>query len=337
MQGPSIIHRALGGPFYYSALVTAPPMMLPPSAASQVLHFARPLLTTRSHPPSPSSSPLSPALAAAAALPSPPPPPRHPRPPAAAEDTSAGKRPSFSIEAILARSSDFESRRAPRDRAVAAWTRPAQAGPDSGTQAPGSAGYLRGVPPSPLMYPVSALGYYPCSCHGTVLRGRGDACPAHRAALHGPSARARGSKSKRLRTIFTQAQLERLEKEFARQQYMVGTERYFLASSLHLTEAQVKVWFQNRRIKWRKQSFEQQQARLAKLGLAPLPTPTPALVSGQIQTGTSTPVAAQIPGPSTHGGGSGSGSSSGSSGGGSESDAESERASPPLTGASPRD
>uniref|UniRef100_S4RUW0 Homeobox domain-containing protein n=1 Tax=Petromyzon marinus TaxID=7757 RepID=S4RUW0_PETMA len=68
--------------------------------------------------------------------------------------------------------------------------------------------------------------------------------------------------------------MERLEKEFAREQYMVGTERYFLASSLHLTEAQVKVWFQNRRIKWRKQSFEQQQARLAKLGLAPLPTPT---------------------------------------------------------------
>ncbi|XP_032808039.1 uncharacterized protein LOC116941276 [Petromyzon marinus] len=321
MQGPSIIHRALGGPFYYSALVTAPPMMLPPSAASQVLYFARPVVTTRSHPPSPSSSPLPPALAAAAAAL--PPPPRHPRPPAAAEDTSAGKRPSFSIEAILARSSDSESRRAPRDRAVAAWTRPAQAGSDSSTQEPGSAGYLRGVPPSPLMYPVSALGYYPCSCHGTVLRGRGDACPAHRAALHGPSARGRGSKSKRLRTIFTQAQLERLEKEFARQQYMVGTERYFLASSLHLTEAQVKVWFQNRRIKWRKQSFEQQQARLAKLGLAPLPTPT------------STPVAAQIPGPSTHGGVSGSGSSSGGSG--SESDAESERASPPDTGASPRD
>uniref|UniRef100_A0A8C0IIM4 Homeobox domain-containing protein n=1 Tax=Bubo bubo TaxID=30461 RepID=A0A8C0IIM4_BUBBB len=75
-------------------------------------------------------------------------------------------------------------------------------------------------------------------------------------------------KAKRVRTIFTSDQLARLEKEFARQQYMVGTERCLLASSLHLTEEQVKVWFQNRRIKWRKQSLEQQQAKLAKMGLA---------------------------------------------------------------------
>ncbi|XP_076831250.1 homeobox protein notochord [Brachyhypopomus gauderio] len=75
-------------------------------------------------------------------------------------------------------------------------------------------------------------------------------------------------KAKRMRTSFTSEQLSRLEKEFARQQYMVGSERFLLASALQLTEAQVKVWFQNRRIKWRKQSLEQQQAKLAKLGLA---------------------------------------------------------------------
>uniref|UniRef100_A0A4W5LJ16 Notochord homeobox n=1 Tax=Hucho hucho TaxID=62062 RepID=A0A4W5LJ16_9TELE len=75
-------------------------------------------------------------------------------------------------------------------------------------------------------------------------------------------------KSKRMRTSFTNEQLDRLEKEFARQQYMVGSERFLLASGLQLTEAQVKVWFQNRRIKWRKQSLEQQQAKLVKLGLA---------------------------------------------------------------------
>ncbi|XP_068608251.1 homeobox protein notochord, partial [Brachionichthys hirsutus] len=81
----------------------------------------------------------------------------------------------------------------------------------------------------------------------------------------------KGGKSKRMRTSFTSEQLSRLEKEFARQQYMVGSERFLLASALQLTEAQVKVWFQNRRIKWRKQSLEQQQAKLAKLGLAAPP------------------------------------------------------------------
>ncbi|CAI9733129.1 serine serine/threonine-protein kinase dyrk1 [Octopus vulgaris] len=65
---------------------------------------------------------------------------------------------------------------------------------------------------------------------------------------------------KRVRTIFTPEQLERLEYEFSRQQYMVGTERYYLAGKLDLTEVQVKVWFQNRRIKMRKQQQEAMKA-----------------------------------------------------------------------------
>ncbi|XP_024085272.1 homeobox protein not2-like [Cimex lectularius] len=75
----------------------------------------------------------------------------------------------------------------------------------------------------------------------------------------------RKTKCKRVRTIFTPEQLERLEAEFERQQYMVGPERLYLAHALQLTEAQVKVWFQNRRIKWRKQHLELQQQQLAAL------------------------------------------------------------------------
>lgn len=75
----------------------------------------------------------------------------------------------------------------------------------------------------------------------------------------------KSSKNKRVRTIFTPEQLERLEAEFERQQYMVGPERLYLAHALQLTEAQVKVWFQNRRIKWRKHHLEVTHQRLAVL------------------------------------------------------------------------
>ena len=63
-----------------------------------------------------------------------------------------------------------------------------------------------------------------------------------------------GRKRKRIRTIFTADQLERLEKEFDRQQYIVGAQRFYLAADLGLNESQVKIWFQNRRIKWRRQN-----------------------------------------------------------------------------------
>nr|XP_027215027.1 ventral anterior homeobox 2a-like [Penaeus vannamei] len=55
---------------------------------------------------------------------------------------------------------------------------------------------------------------------------------------------------------FTDSQLQRLEEEFQRQQYLVGPERRYLARQLDLSELQLKVWFQNRRIKWRKNQLD---------------------------------------------------------------------------------
>uniref|UniRef100_A0A8C2T626 Homeobox domain-containing protein n=1 Tax=Coturnix japonica TaxID=93934 RepID=A0A8C2T626_COTJA len=107
----------------------------------------------------------------------------------------------------------------------------------------------------------------PAPIPGPIKSGRRQPRPTRHAPASAPlgPGRPHHRMPKRVRTIFTSDQLARLEKEFARQQYMVGTERCLLASALHLTEEQVKVWFQNRRIKWRKQSLEQQQAKLGCL------------------------------------------------------------------------
>ncbi|NWU01296.1 NOT2 protein, partial [Urocynchramus pylzowi] len=79
-----------------------------------------------------------------------------------------------------------------------------------------------------------------------------------------PLLKGKPGKAKRARTVFSSEQLARLEQEFSRQPYLVGPERCLLASNLRLS--QEKVWFQNRRIKWRKQSLEQQQAKVARMG-----------------------------------------------------------------------
>uniref|UniRef100_T1G6P2 Homeobox domain-containing protein n=1 Tax=Helobdella robusta TaxID=6412 RepID=T1G6P2_HELRO len=61
---------------------------------------------------------------------------------------------------------------------------------------------------------------------------------------------------KRLRTAFTTAQMNCLEKIFRFRHYLVGERRRELASKLGLTETQVKVWFQNRRTKEKKMADE---------------------------------------------------------------------------------
>lgn len=60
-------------------------------------------------------------------------------------------------------------------------------------------------------------------------------------------------KPRRMRTVFSPQQLERLERHFKVQQYVGSAQRIYIASQLGLSETQVKVWFQNRRIRWRKQ------------------------------------------------------------------------------------
>jgi alpha-galactosidase/6-phospho-beta-glucosidase family protein len=75
------------------------------------------------------------------------------------------------------------------------------------------------------------------------------------------------NKARRRRTAFTSSQLKALEEKFQEKKYLTISERNNLAKTMHLTDTQVKTWFQNRRTKWKKQMAPDYEATLRSEGI----------------------------------------------------------------------
>ncbi|KAK2175897.1 hypothetical protein NP493_699g00001 [Ridgeia piscesae] len=97
-----------------------------------------------------------------------------------------------------------------------------------------------------------------------------------------------GDRKKKTRTVFSRSQVFQLESTFDMKRYLSSSERAGLAVSLHLTETQVKIWFQNRRNKWKRQlAAELEAANMAKSahGLMSLPLLYGDMSAGQAGAG----------------------------------------------------
>lgn len=68
-------------------------------------------------------------------------------------------------------------------------------------------------------------------------------------------------KKKKTRTVFTRDQIMFFESIFEAKKYLTSDERHQVARLLHLSEAQVKIWFQNRRNKYRRAILDRLENR----------------------------------------------------------------------------
>ncbi|KAI9537546.1 hypothetical protein NQZ68_023791 [Dissostichus eleginoides] len=121
---------------------------------------------------------------------------------------------------------------------------------------------------------AAATGWYssnPDPRYSTISRFMGHSTGMNMSGMGSLSGMGDPSKSmpvlhsaprRKRRVLFSQAQVYELERRFKQQKYLSAPEREHLASMIHLTPTQVKIWFQNHRYKMKRQAKDKATQQL---------------------------------------------------------------------------
>uniref|UniRef100_A0A3Q2QYW0 NK2 homeobox 3 n=1 Tax=Fundulus heteroclitus TaxID=8078 RepID=A0A3Q2QYW0_FUNHE len=115
--------------------------------------------------------------------------------------------------------------------------------------------------------------------HSAAVEEEMDACGPDSSPDFDGDAKSRSRLRRKPRVLFSQSQVSELERRFRQQRYLSAPEREHLARTLKLTSTQVKIWFQNRRYKCKRQR-QDRSLELAGFPPAPRRVAVPVLVRG---------------------------------------------------------